>query len=234
VRHSCRKADNSQRAGLVPSLTKTDAPDRDRIQRPRVGRNVAAMAKPDVADRNRLHKKANEALDQNLAPGESVQVVITGPSNQAIVGTERRVFVYKKGFMAGASFGSELTTFDYRNLVGVQLHTGMMTGAVVVQAPGQSGTRTNTWKQGDGDPYKAPNAIPLSRPYDQAEEGVAVLRRLIDAAQHHQVAQPPPPAHAAGPVSLVAELERLAGLRQAGFITDVEFSAFKAQLMNAR
>ena len=37
--------------------------------------------------------------------------------------------------MAGASFGSELTTWDYRNLVGVQLHTGMMSGAVILQAP---------------------------------------------------------------------------------------------------
>jgi hypothetical protein len=45
--------------------------------------------------------------------------------------------------MAGATFGSEMTPWDYRNLVGVQLHTGMMSGAVVLQAPGQWGTKTS-------------------------------------------------------------------------------------------
>ncbi len=52
----------------------------------------------------------------------------------------------------------------YRNLVGVQLHAGMMSGSVVLQAPGQSGSKTSYWKQGDDDPFKAPNAIPVSRP----------------------------------------------------------------------
>jgi hypothetical protein len=57
-----------------------------------------------LTDRRRLHRGANDALDKNLAPDEAVEVIITGSSNQAIVGTSRRAFVYKKGFMAGASF----------------------------------------------------------------------------------------------------------------------------------
>jgi Short C-terminal domain len=187
------------------------------------------MTMDAMADRSRLHRKANEALDQNLAPGEEVQVIITGPSAQAIVGTDRRVFVYKKGFMAGASFGSELTSWDYRNLVGVQLHTGMMSGAVVLQAPGQTGTRTSVWQQGDSDPYKAPNAIPINRPYDQAEAGVARLRQLVHAAQDGRRATPAAPAPAAS--SLVDEIKRLADLHAAGALTDEEFAAFKAQLL---
>ena len=63
-----------------------------------------------INDRTRLHRKANEVLDQNLAPGEQIEVVVTGPSNQAAIGTDRRVFIYKKGFMAGATFGSEMTS----------------------------------------------------------------------------------------------------------------------------
>jgi hypothetical protein len=198
------------------------------------------MTMDQPADRSRLHRKANEALDQNLAPAETVLVIITGPSSQAVIGTERRAFVYKKGFMAGASFGSELTSWDYRNLVGVQLHTGMMSGAVVLQAPGQSGTRTNVHKQGDSDPYKAPNAIPINRPYEQAEAGVARLRQLIDAAQHGQYAQPQgatAPAHAPAPhaaPSLVDEIKRLADLHAAGAVTDAEFAGFKAQLLAQR
>ncbi|MGY2005313.1 SHOCT domain-containing protein [Blastococcus sp. SYSU DS1024] len=191
------------------------------------------MATIDMTDRSRLHRKANEALDQNLGPDENVQVIITGPSNQAIIGTERRAFVYKKGFMAGASFGSELTTWDYRNLVGVQIHTGMMSGAVVLQSPGQSGTKTNVWKNGDEDPYKAPNAIPLNRPYEPAQEGVAILRQLIDVAQRSVTAPMAPPVQAATSVSLVDELKKLADLHAAGALTDEEFAMFKAHLITS-
>ena len=177
--------------------------------------------------RARLHPKANEALDTNLDPDEQVVVVITGASNQALIGTDRRAFVYKKGFMAGAAFGSEMTSWDYRNLVGVQLHAGMMSGSVVLQAPGQSGSKTNYWKQGDDDPFKAPNAIPVSRPFDQAEKGVAELRRLI--AQAHAPVQAP--AAAPQPVSFAEEIAKLADLRSSGALTDEEFAAAKARLL---
>src|SRR3954470_20242157 len=97
----------------------------------------------ELTDLSRLHKKGREAVEKNLLDGEQIEAVITGPSNQAVIATDRRVFVFKKGFMAGASFGSELTTWDYRNLVGVQLHTGMLSGAVILQAPGQTGASTS-------------------------------------------------------------------------------------------
>jgi len=183
-----------------------------------------------LTDRSRLHKKCNQELDANLAPGETVRVIITGPSNPAVIGTDRRVFIYKKGFMAGATFGAELTSWDYRNLVGVQLHTGMMSGAVVVQAPGQSGTKTNYWGQGNEDPYKAPNAIPVVRPYDQAKEGVAVLRQLVEAAHRAHLA-PPPVAATPASTSIVDELKKLADLHSAGAISDAEFAALKARLL---
>jgi hypothetical protein len=57
-----------------------------------------------------LHKVAIEAVEQTLAPDEQVRLVIHGESNQAIIATDRRALVFKKGFMAGATFGSELTS----------------------------------------------------------------------------------------------------------------------------
>lgn len=183
-----------------------------------------------IADRGRLHRKANEALDQNLAPGETVEVIIIGASNQAIIGTGRRAFVYKKGFMAGASFGSELTSWEYRHLVGVQIHTGMLNGAVVLQAPGQSGTKTNTWKNGDSDPYKAPNAIPINRPWQPASEGVARLRQLIDSANQPAAVTPVQPPEAL-PADPLTQLRQLGDLRDAGVLTTVEFESKKAEIL---
>jgi hypothetical protein len=184
-----------------------------------------------TADRASLHKKANAELDANLRPDESVEVIINGPSNQAVIGTDRRVFVYKKGFMAGATFGAEMTSWDYRNLVGVQIHTGMMSGAVVLQAPGQSGIKTSVWASGDGDPYKAPNAIPINRPFDQAKVGVGRLRELIETAHRESPNAAGAPVAGSGP-SLADELKKLADLRATGVLSDDEFVALKAKLLS--
>lgn len=179
---------------------------------------------------DQLHPKAQQALEANLAPGEQIKVVIAGPSNQAIIGTDRRAFVFKKGFMAGATFGSELTSWDYRNLVGVQIHTGMMSGAVILQAPGQSGKSTNYWKQGDSDPYKAPNAIPIVRPWAGAQQGVAELRRLIAEAHAPPAAPSPSPPPASSP-SVADEIRKLVELRDAGAIDEAEFQTLKARVL---
>lgn len=189
------------------------------------GRPQHATVDP-VADRSGLHRKCNVELDANLADGEPVSVVILGSSNQAVIGTDRRAFIYKKGFMAGATFGAEMTSWDYRNLAGVQIHTGTLTGAVLLQAPGQPGTKTSAWGQGNNDTYKAPNAIPIARPYYPAKTGVAKLRILIETAHRGARAAVPAPAS-----SLLDQLGKLAQLHASGAITSEEFAMMKARLL---
>lgn len=182
----------------------------------------------DLADRSRLHRKCNQELDANLAAGEKVEVVITGPSNQAIIGTDRRMFVYKKGFMAEATFGSQLTSWDYRNVVGVLLHTGMMSGAVVIQA---AGTKTSSWGLANDEPFIAPNAIPVVRPFDQAKAGVAALRQLIETSHREPLSSHEPPA-APRTASVADELKKLADLHAAGVLSDDEFASLKSRLLS--
>jgi hypothetical protein len=79
-------------------------------------------------------------------------------------------------------FGSEITSWGYLGVVEVQIHTGMMSGAVIVQTPGQAGASTSFWNTGDSAAYRAPNAIPVTRPWDQVQAGVARLRQLLEEA----------------------------------------------------
>jgi hypothetical protein len=175
----------------------------------------------------KLKGKVRNALEQNLAPEETIRVIIRGAHGQAMIGTNTRVFVCKPGFMAGASFGAEVTSWGYQNLLGVQAHKGIMSGSVVLQGPGQSGQKTSYWASGKDDPAKAPNAIPVAGDWKQVHEGVAVLRQLIDAA--HQA-----PADGGGAVassSTADELRKLADLRSEGILSDEEFQAAKARLI---
>jgi hypothetical protein len=186
---------------------------------PAVNADVAAQAA-------KLKKRVKDSLTQNLTDGETIEVVIRGAHGQAIVGTGTRVFVLKPGFMAGASFGAEVTSWSYRTLAGIQVHKGMMSGAVVIQAPGQTGVNTSYWGNSKDDPTKAPNAIPVAGDWDSVQDGVARLRALIDAAH----APEPNKANTNG-ASMAAELASLVELRTAGHLSEEEFSAAKQRLL---
>jgi Short C-terminal domain len=133
--------------------------------------------------------------------------------------------------MAGAAFGAEVSSWSYRNVVGVQIHKGLMTGAVIIQAPGQTGVSTSYWRDKDSDPFKAPNAIPISADWREVTDAVARLRELIDAAH----TEPPQQAASdvATPASLADELRKLAELHQSGILNDAEFSAAKQRILES-
>jgi hypothetical protein len=132
--------------------------------------------------------------------------------------------------MAGAAFGAEMTSFDYRNIVGIQLHKGMITGAILVQAPGFSATSTSIWRNSDSDPYKTPNAIPIGSAGTYAADGVAALRKLIAASQVDQTGTAD--AAASTPTSLAEELTKYVELCDSGAITAAEFDQLKRRLLS--
>ena len=75
--------------------------------------------------------------------------------------------------------------------------------------------------------------------YDQQQADAAAQQAQIDAAAQAAAAQYAPPAPApaapaaapAGGTDLVAELQKLASLKDAGILSDEEFAAAKAKLL---
>ena len=73
--------------------------------------------------------------------------------------------------------------------------------------------------------------------YEQQQYEAAQQQAQIDAAAAQAVAAqaaaaPPPPAAPAAPaVDVVAELQKLAALKDQGILTDAEFAAAKARLL---
>lgn len=181
----------------------------------------------------KLHRRVKQSLENNLDPGERIRVIIRGVSGQAMVGTDTRVFVCKPGFMAGASFGAEVTSWSYLNLVGVQRHKGLASGSVLLQAPAQGGTKTSYWGKGDADPFKAPNAIPVAGDWKAVDAGVARLRALIEARLERTLPQQAvqQPSVQQQPLSIADELRKLAELQAEGTLTPEEFAAAKARLI---
>jgi hypothetical protein len=181
-----------------------------------------------------LHKKARRALDENLAPGEEIRVILNmgrRARRAAIIATDRRLFVFKTGAAAGATFGSKFASFDYRNVSGVSLHTGAMTGSAVIDVAGAAPVGSSYWGKRNNDPWKAQNAIPIVRPYDRAKEQVAAIRLLI-TDWHDRVGPSRGTLVENDAPDVVGQIKRLGELRETGLITLEEFEAKKTDLLD--
>jgi hypothetical protein len=65
-----------------------------------------------------LGANEDDLLRRNMAPGERVLGQVIGSHGQAVVATDQKVLVVKTG----------ATSFDYRNLAGVEVRTGWAMG----------------------------------------------------------------------------------------------------------
>jgi hypothetical protein len=180
-----------------------------------------------------LHKRARQALNENLASGEEVRVILNmgrRTRKAAIIATDRRLFVFKTGLNSGATFGSKFSSFDYRNVSGISLHTGAMTGSAVIDVAGAAPVGSSYWGNRNNDPWKAQNAIPIVRPYDDAKRQVAAIRQLI-TDWHDRAVAPQSPAVETQTGDVVDQIRRLGELRDAELITAEEFEAKKTELL---
>jgi len=127
-----------------------------------------------------LHPDAIQETVDNLMPGEEIAIVIQGLWDSAIIATQHRVFIYKRGMLGGATGGSKLITWDMDMIHGVQMEFGKQTGFISLQTPNAAVADMSYWASDATSPQKAPNAIALNKPLrDQAKAGVINLRTLL-------------------------------------------------------
>ena len=182
-----------------------------------------------------LGKKLRKLVEQNKHEGEKIEFCLLsgdiGGWNQAIVALTDRLLVIKPGFMAGATFGSRVTSFYYRDITGIEVNTGLINGVIEINTPSYQGTgQKDFWniKNEDRDPYRVTNCLPISRfNLKEYKPYIDRLRAMIREAKHERVASSPPQSGS----SLSSELEKLASLRASGVLTDEEFHRAKHRLL---
>jgi Short C-terminal domain len=177
-----------------------------------------------VTSFDRLNDKARKAINAALEPGEQVVLAIVGESGSALVATERRVFVFKKGVTTGSMFGKQLNSWDFSNISGIEVKQGATTRAVVVQVPGVAPvTKFGRLASGPNSVWEAPNSIMATKV--GVDEAIGTLRRLIADRQRPLHAREP---HGSDPID---QIKRLGELRDQGLLTEEEFQTKKRQLL---
>lgn len=183
-----------------------------------------AVMKLDV-----LPEKTRRVYDEHVG-AHDVRFVIMGTFGQAIVALTDRAVVVKAGFMAGATGGGRATSFNYTDIVGIEINTGWLSAVIEIVTAGHTGTpQHDWWEMGkDRDPAKLSNTLPLTKDLlEKQKHDVERLRGLIDKAKPHAVA-----ATEAASRDVASQLQDLAELHAKGILSDEEFAQAKKKILN--
>jgi hypothetical protein len=141
-----------------------------------------------------------------LNEGEYLLDIIQGSyANQTgvLLRTTTRVIFFAKGIVS-----TKVEEFPLDKLTSVQYSTGLMLGDITIFASGNKAETTNTVKA-------------------HTRTFVDGLRSQLELSKKPTASYP----HAAQGTGTIAELEKLAGLKERGLLTDEEFTAAKRKLL---
>jgi hypothetical protein len=167
-----------------------------------------------------------KAAESQLLEDDTVSVQLKGAFQEALICTESRVLIVKRGFMTGHIFGRDVFQLPYVNIAGAQVNRHLLTGYFEVSAGGMQNTPKSYWQTGKSGPEHAPNCISLNRPLFRKFEAAAnfIMERVQIASGLGQPAR-------GGTASPIELLEKLAALHKNGVLTDAEFAQKKTEIL---
>jgi len=177
-----------------------------------------------------LSKRVRREVERQVSPHETVLFCLRGSLGHSLVALDERLLIVKPGFHAGTTFGTLTTTFFYQDVTGIQVHTFLFTGWIEVSSPsfqGRERKRNRQPRTSDRDVYKLPNCVPIAkRRVDACHDALARLRERVEATKRRAsgggAAQP-----------LIANLERIAHLRESGALSEAEYERLKTALLES-
>jgi hypothetical protein len=125
-----------------------------------------------------LGAKEVQLRDQNLTSGERVLGQVIGRCDQAVVATTQKVLVVKHGFMAGQPFDGKATSYDYRDIMDVEVRTGFSQGEFELIVGGLAAPKDNRNKD-KVEVMESPNAVIFRSTNQKFFQSMAAQIRLM-------------------------------------------------------
>jgi len=174
-----------------------------------------------------LKGRGEKILAQNLQPGEKVMVKLQGQFGQALVMTNKRLYIVKWGMQAGSTFGGKCIAYEYRNITAIEIRKHAMSRFVQILTPATQDRKLSYWASSNKPESAIASdfAVTYESKKDPVfQEAVNTARRVMEKLHegaHHSVAAD----------DSLDQLEKLAELKQKGILTDEEFQAKKKQIL---
>ena len=130
-----------------------------------------------------LPGRLRSAMERALLPDEQVRAVIHGEGGSAMIGTNCRALVFKRGAKAGVPFSFRLKAFEYESVTSVAVRRTQSGAVLVIHAPLKIAACSSYWVDQRDDPWKARNAIPVRPPLERFVRFAATLGDLVSDHQ---------------------------------------------------
>lgn len=197
------------------------------------------------------NKAGGLTILQHCNEGEEPWFILTSFGAGCMACFDDRLMVIKagnmQGYMAGTLFGSRSATFYYHDINAIEFNKQVFGSVLEVLTPSYQGTNNHDFWRGmasgrnsnSGDPRTLSNALPIvNSEYSRARGEFSELRRRIAESKRPvvsvalPVARPAIAAPGSPSNDIVLRLTKLAELRDAGVLTDEEFSTAKSRLLS--
>lgn len=127
----------------------------------------------------KIGRRGEKLLQGNLSSDEEIVVKLKGLHGEAVVITNKKLFILKWGIMVGNTFGGRCLAFDYRSITGLEYKKRLVTGSFEVLSAATQNTRKSYWGLNDNT-SKSDNIVSFGRDkYKQFEEATRIGREMI-------------------------------------------------------
>lgn len=168
-----------------------------------------------------------DIADQELPPDEVLYVALRGAFKEYLFCTDRMVYIFKRGYMTGHTFGGGGFKMPYSNITNAEVDYHLTTGYFELSSGGLQNKPLNYWDSKGNSPQKAPNAISITGTElkDLFEKATHFIMEKVAQEKTQTTVEPQ------GNTSLAAQIRELKELLDEGILTQEEFDAKKKQLL---
>lgn len=172
--------------------------------------------------------KAMKAIEGIVPEDEPILLELKGAFKEYLICTEKMVYIVKKGFMTGHTFGNGAFHLPYSSITNAEVDMRLTTGYFELSGAGLENKHLSYWSNDKKDSaQQQPNVISLAsranaNDFREAAQFIMQRKAELEEAEKPVVTQP---------VSAADEILKFKNLLDQGIISQEEFDAKKKQLL---
>lgn len=169
--------------------------------------------------------------DKYCGEDETVYVGVKGAFKEYLVASDKKVYIYKTGFMTGNTFGFSIFQLDYNSVSAIQLHTQLgEVGYIEIVGIGmQNKGNLSYWKsEKENSPSHQDNCLSFAGRAEHFEIVVSKLHELMSNAKNSGDKK-----DNSSSLNKFEEIKQYKELLDLGIISEDEFEKKKNELLNS-
>jgi hypothetical protein len=165
-----------------------------------------------------LPPQGEDLLRSNLENNENIRVKLSGVHGQALIITDKRIFILKWGYKTTGGSGGRCLVFSSEKITAIDFEENLNRGMVEILTPATQNAQKN-WMTA----MRSDNIVCFENDLESFREAVKMGRSLIESHSKSDGIK--------AKSSDLSQIEELAKLKDKGILTNEEFEAKKKQIL---